>query len=104
VFDPAKLEIQSRLEAAAFERLTPGLNLSAADVAPSPLPPGQIRFRLLRPEDLLVMEIETTDLQFEPVAARCRRRRRAPSGAERIERRPAIAVWPPARCRKSALG
>ena len=65
VFDPAKLEIQSRLEAAAFERLTPGLNLSAADVAPSPLPPGQIRFRLLRPEDLLVMEIETTDLQFE---------------------------------------
>jgi hypothetical protein len=65
VFDPAKLEIQSRLEAAAFERLTPGLNLSAADVAPSPLPPGQIRFRLLRPDDLLVMEIETTDLEFE---------------------------------------
>jgi hypothetical protein len=65
-FDPAKVEAQTRLEQAAFEQLTPGLSLTAADLSKSvPFQPGLIRFRLLRPDDLLVMEIETTDLEFE---------------------------------------
>ena len=69
-FDPAKVEAQTRLEQAAFEQLTPGLSLTAADLSKSiPFVPGLIRFRLLRPEDLLVMEIETTDLEFESQAA-----------------------------------
>ena len=60
------MEAQTRLEQAAFEQLTPGLSLTAADLSKSiPFVPGLIRFRLLRPEDLLVMDIETTDLQFE---------------------------------------
>ena len=65
VFDPARVEAQTRLEQAAFEQLTPGLSLTAADLSKSvPFQPGLIRFRLLRPDDLLVMEIETTDLEF----------------------------------------
>ena len=64
------MEAQTRLERAAFEQLTPGLSLTAADLSKSiPFVPGLIRFRLLRPEDLLVMEIETTDLDFESVTA-----------------------------------
>lgn len=66
VFDPARVEAQTRLEQAAFEQLTPGLSLTAADLSKSvPFQPGLMRFRLLRPDDLLVMEIETTDLEFE---------------------------------------
>ena len=69
-FDSAKVEAQTRLEQAAFEQLTPGLSLTAADLSKSiPFVPGLIRFRLLRPEDLLVMEIETTDLEFRSQAA-----------------------------------
>ena len=63
------MEAQTRLEQAAFEQLTPGLSLTTADLSKSiPFVPGLIRFRLLRPEDLLVMEIETTDLEFESQA------------------------------------
>src|ERR1700730_16117862 len=69
-FDPAKVEAQTRLEQAAFEQLTPGLSLTTADLSKSiPFVPGLIRFRLLRPEDLLVIEIETIDLEFESQAA-----------------------------------
>jgi hypothetical protein len=65
-FDPAKLDAQSRLEDAAFDQLTPGLNLSGADLSKQPSSKlGNIRFRLLRPADLLVVAIETTDLKFE---------------------------------------
>jgi hypothetical protein len=69
-FDSAKVEAQTRLEQAAFEQLTPGLSLTSADLSKSvPFQPGLIRFRLLRPDDLLVMEIETTDLEFESQAS-----------------------------------
>jgi len=69
-FDPGKVEAQTRLEQAAFEQLTPGLSLTSADLSKSvPFQPGLIRFRLLRPDDLLVMEIETTDLEFESQAS-----------------------------------
>jgi hypothetical protein len=65
-FDPTKLELQSRLEDAAFEQLTPGANFSAADLSKAvPFIPGQMRFRLLRPEDLLVIAVQTNDLKFE---------------------------------------
>jgi hypothetical protein len=66
VFNPARLDIQSRLEDAAFEQLTPGVNLSAADLSTTaPFIPGRMRFRLLRPEDLLVVAIQSDDLKFE---------------------------------------
>ncbi|MEA2864105.1 MAG: hypothetical protein QOC84_2061 [Bradyrhizobium sp.] len=66
---PAWLDIQSRLEDAAFAQLTPGINLSAADLSnTATFVPGQMRFRLLRPEDLLVMAIQTNDLKFENLA------------------------------------
>ena len=66
VFGAATLDIQSRLEDAAFDRLTPGVNLSAADLSTTAsFILGQMRFRLLRPEDLLVLAIQTDDLKFE---------------------------------------
>src|SRR5215203_5719790 len=64
--DPAILDIQSRLEEAAFNQLTPGGNLSPADLSKSaPFIPGQMRFRLLRAQDLLVVAVQTNNLKFE---------------------------------------
>jgi hypothetical protein len=65
-FDPTRLQIRGHLDEVAFDQLTPGRNFSAADLLKlPPFIPGQIRFRLLRPDDFLVVNIETTDLQFE---------------------------------------
>jgi hypothetical protein len=69
--DPAKLEMESRLEETAFDELTPGLNLAAAKMSSSaPFVLGQMRFRLLRAQDLLVIEIRTNGLKFEDVPLR----------------------------------
>jgi hypothetical protein len=64
--DPARLDIQSRLEEAAFNQLTPGANLSTAELSGSaPVVMGQMRFRLLRAQDLLVVAVQTNGLKFE---------------------------------------
>jgi hypothetical protein len=65
-FDSVRLDIQSRLEEAAFNQLAPGINISTADLSKSaPFVLGQIRFRLLRPQDLLVVAVQTNGLKFE---------------------------------------
>src|SRR5260370_3561116 len=65
-FDPTRLQIRGHLDEVAFDQLTPGRNFSAADLLKlRPFIPAQIRFRLLPPDDFLVVNIYTTDLQFE---------------------------------------
>ena len=68
--DRAAFDAGARLDLDAMATLLPGRSLALADLAAAqPGDPDHLRFRLLRPADLLVMTVEAVGLGFEDAPA-----------------------------------